>query len=356
MSGLIRSRSRASQRDARTGRGTTDRGVASIVVAAMLIPLVLVVAVVVDGARVLVQRQQAQDAAEAAATLAGSSWRPGSDPSACYTADMSLLVTDNAGDRAAGTCTWNGGASVGRFDVTVERQVDTLFGALLGRPAPTVTATASAEVGQAGAAGGLRPLGLCLNHPAVPGAEVPASGGKGGGGGGGGGKKPPAEVDPNAPVKIMIDSDDGGCGSASGNWGVLDLNGGSQSNSETQEWIQFGYQGLVSGNVNGNTGVPSGSFRLDTIVDPSNSDPSRIITVPLYRTIGGSGANATFEVVSFISLTVTDFKLTGSGRYIEVAFKTVDRPIYGAAGIDASLYRGVNSWRICALDDTGVCT
>jgi hypothetical protein len=154
----------------------------------------------------------------------------------------------------------------------------------------------------------------------------------------------------------MIDSDDGGCGSSSGNWGVLDLNGNSQSNSETQEWIELGYQGLVSGAVAGNTGIPSGSFRLDTIVDPSNSDPARIITVPLYRSIGGSGSNATFEVVSFIALTVTNFKLSGSGRFIEVAFKAPDRPVYGRSGISSSLYRGVNSWRICSLDGTGDCS
>jgi Flp pilus assembly protein TadG len=333
------------------GRSVRDRGVASVIVALMIVPLVLVVAVVVDGARVLVQRQQAQDAAEAAATLAGSTWQPGSKSANCLTAPMSSLVNANAGSGASASCRWQGSSEAGRFDVTVQRQVDMYFASLLGRRAPVVTARASAEVGRAAAAGGLRPLGLCINHPAVP-TGVPSSGGSGGGGG----KKGSTSPAPSGPVKIMIDGDDGGCGAAAGNWGVLDLNGGSQSNSETQEWIQFGYQGLVSGSVAGNTGIPSGSFRLDTIVDPTNSDPSRVITLPLYRSIGGTGSNATFEVVSFVAATITDFKVSGSGRYIEVVFKAVERPVYGRAGISSSLYRGVNSWRICSLDDNGACS
>jgi Flp pilus assembly protein TadG len=347
-------------------RQAGDRGVSSIVVALLIVPLVLVVAVVVDGARVLVQRQQTQDAAEAAVTLVASSWRPGSNLSAnCSTGSMVTLVAANAGE-ADSTCQWQASGVGGRFDVTVTRQVDTMFSSLLGRPAPTVTATATAEVGQASAAGGLRPLGLCISHPAVPGSGSTGggSGGGGGGGRGGGGRTttttttttsvaPPSGT---SSVRISVDGDEGGCGSASGNWSVLDLNGGSQSNNEVQDWIENGYQGVVSGVVPGNTGIPSGSFPIASIVDPSNADPSRVITVPLYRTISGAGANATFEVVSFISLTVTGFKLTGSDRYIEVAFKTEARPVYGAPGIDPSLYRGVNSWRICSLDDTGTCS
>jgi hypothetical protein len=329
-----------------------DHGVASSLFAVMLVPLVLVLAVVVDGGHVLMQRQQAQDAAEAGATLAGSTWQPGTKSANCVTSTMSSLVTENAGAGATTSCRWQGSSDAGRFDITVQRQVTTVFGRLLGRRAPTVTASASAEVGRAAAAGGLRPLGLCISHPGVP---TSSPDGKTGGGGGGGGKKS-SSPEPSGPTRILVDKDDGACGSASGNWGVLDLNGGSQSNSETQDWIENGYDGVVTGTVAGSVGIPSGSLRLETIVDPSNSDPNRIITIPLYRRIeGGGGSNAMFEVVSFIAVTVTDFKLSGSGRYIDVMFKTPQRPVYGTAGIGDANYRGVNSWRICALDDTATC-
>jgi Flp pilus assembly protein TadG len=330
-----------------------DGGVASVVTALMVVPLVMVLAVVVDGARVLVAQQRVQDAAEAAVTLSASTWQAGSNPSArCATSTMASQVTANAGPSADVACTWRSSSTGGRFEVVVTQRVELLFARLLRRPTPEVTATSAAEVGTARTASGLRPLGLCLNHPAIP--PAPTSGG-----GSGGGKKSTSTTVATGTygtkVRIEVDADDGRCGTASGNWGVLDLNGGSSSNSETQEWIEQGYTGTVAGTTSGSPGIPSGSLNLDAVVDPSNSDPARVITVPLYSTVSGGGSNAQFEIVSFIALTVTGFKLTGSGRYIEVVFKTTGRTAYGTTGIDATLYRGVNAWRICALDETRVC-
>jgi hypothetical protein len=106
-----------------------------------------------------------------------------------------------------------------------------------------------------------------------------------------------------------------------GNFGFLDLDGGSNSNLDTKEWIEDGYytdftippNGSVI--VSGDTGI-SGNSLLNSFLQIAGE----VVFFPIHTTVVNPGSNAQFTVVSFAAGRVTDVQLSGNpeDRHINV--------------------------------------
>lgn len=107
-----------------------------------------------------------------------------------------------------------------------------------------------------------------------------------------------------------------------GNFGLLDLNGGSNSNAETTEWIYNGYDdyfiipeatGYV--NIEGDPGISGGS--LNGAISSRIGDE---VVFPIFDLVTGQGANTIYRVIDLMGGIILDFKLTGAAaqRYINV--------------------------------------
>jgi hypothetical protein len=316
-----------------------DRGAVTVVVGIALVPLLLVCAVVVDGGRVFVDRQRVQTAAEAGALSGATAWARGG--AACGPS-VPAMVTSNAGGTATSTCSIYGATKPkkgapppppgGRVDVSVKLPVATIFSRLLRRTSTTVTAQASVLLGGARAVSDLRPLSLCRGAKAV--SEWINSG----------------YTDTNV-KRILIDSADGTCASTvSGNWAMLDLNGGSNSTSESREWIANGYpeEVRVPVTVAGEPGIPATSTDFGVI-------KGKTVVLPLYERAYIQGSISRFDVVSFAVVTIVGFNFSGSGasRYVDVKFQRA--PVVGKCCISETLHYGALAPQVCSLDGKGVC-
>jgi hypothetical protein len=87
----------------------------------------------------------------------------------------------------------------------------------------------------------------------------------------------------------------GGLGSDSvvpGNWGLLNLNGGSLSTQDLiDEILRAGLQKTI-----------------DSVI-------GQALTVAVYSTVAGNGANGEFTIVGFVSVTILDCRLNGNNPY-----------------------------------------
>jgi hypothetical protein len=107
-----------------------------------------------------------------------------------------------------------------------------------------------------------------------------------------------------------------------GNFGLLDLNGGSNSNAETVSWIENGYdQTFVIPEatsyvyIEGDPGISGGS--LNGAISSRLGDR---LLFPVFDEVTSQGANTDFRVIDLMGGIIWSFKLTGasSQRYINV--------------------------------------
>ena len=99
-----------------------------------------------------------------------------------------------------------------------------------------------------------------------------------------------------------------------GNFGILDLDGGSNSNAETAYWIENGYDGIFiipesTGyiNVEGDPGISGGS--LNGAISLRLDEP---VLFPVFDQVTGNGANTIYRVVDLVGGIITGFQLTGA--------------------------------------------
>jgi hypothetical protein len=107
-----------------------------------------------------------------------------------------------------------------------------------------------------------------------------------------------------------------------GNFGLLDLDGGANSNDDTEDWIEHGYDDVFAisestghANVEGDSGISGTSL--------SSSISSRIgqpVLFPVFDQVTGVGSNTVYRVVDFVGGIIQGFQLTGasSQRFINV--------------------------------------
>ncbi|MBI4372301.1 MAG: hypothetical protein HY585_01070 [Candidatus Omnitrophica bacterium] len=120
---------------------------------------------------------------------------------------------------------------------------------------------------------------------------------------------------------------------APGNFGFLDLDGGSNGTPDLRDWIEEGYDSEFiippggSLEIPGNPGIHGASLlnSFQTIID-------QVRFIPIHDHVSGSGNGAIYNVVAILAVRVRDVRLTGSqsNRYINleiISFSSSDLQI-----------------------------
>ncbi len=142
---------------------------------------------------------------------------------------------------------------------------------------------AGAAVGPAGSVLGIRPFAVCKVDAVA------------------------LEAAYQVPRNIVLDNhSDRGCGRASGNFGLMDLDGASNGKSELRDWIVDGYEVEVTAGKTlegkpGDTGGGALDDEMQTIVGDD-------VVLPVFDSVTGNGANARYAISGFISVAVCGFE------------------------------------------------
>lgn len=282
-----------------------EDGAAAVLIAVMTVVLVGILAFVTDFGMAYANVRTLQNGVDAAALAAAQEvLESSSGPGTCN--DMvaaapgaGSIATDAFASNAGADADLVGGIAVTCSDVVLPGQVVVtatgaqtspgFFGAVFGADDFDLTASAKAVVGPAASIVGLRPFAICesvadLRH-SVPGTVV----------------------------TLDFDNADAGCGTASGNFGLLDIagGGGSPGTPVVRGWIEDGYGDPVPAVppfvFEGRTGTPSTSYsdQFAAILD----EP---IVVPVYDTRTGHGSGSTYNITGFVGVEVCAVKLDPS--------------------------------------------
>ena len=102
-----------------------------------------------------------------------------------------------------------------------------------------------------------------------------------------------------------------------GNWGLLDLDGGSNSTPDLIDWIENGYPGKVSIDADmGYTwidGTPGWRAALEDVLQERIGEP---LLVCVYDEVTESGSNAEYRCIGFLRLILTYADLTGQNAEV----------------------------------------
>ncbi len=283
---------------------------------------------------------------DAAALAAAQTYANGGN--GCTSVAASYLTMNSPAAALTG-CTRSGvGAAGGLVTVTASEPVDAYFGPVIGFNDWTVTSATSALYGPITSPTGLRPFGLCVNGSADLQAFL---------------------ANPTAPAEFTIEynkehPDDCG-GTMPGNWGTVDFNGGSNSNQDTKDWVDNGYNGPVSASNHTVTSCVSEAHCYQA--DPGGvagvhnqvqnlEDSGIYFTLPVFNFGEGSGGNpnlSKMHLMAFIQVRILDHKVNGGNQddwffTFEVKPGLVSGTCCGGGGADGGL-RGIY---ICATDRT----
>lgn len=312
--------------------GNDPKGVIAIMTAVAFVPLALMLALVADAGLVWVARERLQNAVEATATASAAEWASGG--ASCSSSALGYLRADGANPDTS-SCSTTGTRRDGVVRVSGGENVELMFSDVVGRSTSQVSASTGVRIGAASAVRGLWPFGLCADNTAIAAwisAGFPAG----------------------RQARITFEQPSQLCGGdVSGNWAVLDFNGGSSSNSETQQWTTSGYLSVVTVGdvVNGSPGAPSFSLDMTPTIGTS-------ILFPLYRYPRNNGSNAHYTIVGFATARVDAVRLTGGAaqRSITVTFET-GTTAAGATNTTGSGGGnfGLSTWSVCSFDNYGVC-
>ena len=324
MSPFVRRRLLPARREAHD-----DRGSIAIMTAVAFVPLAMMLALVVDAGRVWVARERLQNGVEAAAMAGAAEWSKGG---ASCTSTATAYVSADGAAPASSTCSTTGTRSSGVVTVSATENTSLFFSNIVGRSTSRVSATARARIGTVSAVEGLWPFGLCADNAAIS-AWVAAG------------------FPANTSATITFQQSSQLCGGqVSGNWAILDFNGGSSSNSETQGWAESGYQSLITVGdvVYGSPGAPSTALDLSKVIGTT-------ILFPLYRYPKSTGSNATYTIVGFATARLDSVRFNGAAaqRSLTITFKTgtvADGATNGGGG-----NFGLVTWSVCSFDGYGVC-
>lgn len=305
------------------------RGSVSIMVAVMLVPITIFIAVVLDAGRVWVARIALQNGVEAAAVATATTWMK--DGPVCAAPALSMVSVDGSHPSAV-DCAVTGTNRRGTVLVSAAETVGLRLAQLVGRESADVSARIRVRIAPAGAAVRLWPLALCADATAV--RSWISSG-----------------MSSTANWTIYFEENAAGCGGTiPGNWGVLDFNGGANSNEETKEWVLGDYPEAVSiGDIiPGNPGIPSTALDLNARVGDS-------VTFALFDLATSTGNGATYRIVGFARARIVDVVVTGAPAKTHLTVRFEKGTTSGGPGFDDDTDFGVLSWGICSIDSHGGC-
>ncbi|MCP3936553.1 MAG: hypothetical protein GY708_14400 [Actinomycetia bacterium] len=308
-----------------------ETGAAAIILALSMTVLMGAAAIVLDAGDIWQQRRQLVGAVDAGALAAAAEFATGSDGCDDMADDY---VVSNAPDTDSIICTASENGGAGQVTVSSSVTVTHALAQVLGRDSTEVTASSTARWGPATAMSGLRPFGLCEGSPGFEAWQ--ASG---------------HSTEDVFRIQYSKDQANACGGPAPGNWGMLDFNGGSNSNNETKDWVRYGYPGEVEAPqwIEGDPGAFSPSLPISDIVGD-------VIQVPVFDGYNGAGgANAEFHVIGFVSLIIVDYKANGqqAKRYLDVQFQSTIAA--GKCCDGATVDMGTSVVGLCAVEDEGSC-
>lgn len=318
---------------ARRCRG--DRGAVLVIVSVFMIVAVIMTAAVVDLGGLRQEKKEVTLSTDAAA-LAGASLADMEDPeliaSGSTPVDCTLVATDslapnnddfatvqsavddyldrNGGSSGLDCQVVRTGARRGYVLVSADEIVEFAFGPAIGTASGSVAGVSVAAIQEHAGGGGLRPLAVCADGSTLGGTATDV--------------RRLIEEAEDAPDGVLnsglgrdltfaIDkaNEEEGCGVATGNFGQLDMNGGSNPNSCNNPdgfcWqMENGYDGPVTNPVRGDTGnnfVPSSDAIEGLIANGIR------FYVPVYNTAAGSGGTAEFNITHYLEASFIDYCL-----------------------------------------------
>lgn len=290
-----------------------DRGATSALIVLMLAVFLGLIALVVDVTAGWQGRRQLVTTTDAAALAAAHDFVEGNNGCSTTAADY---VNRNDGDATMTACTHvaPSGSTPGRVTVEAVSTVDFIFAPVLGFADTDVTSSTTVNYDNvATVSGGLRPFGLCIDHL----TEI----------------DPPSGPTPDNGIIYRIyygraaqATNCNGLDPISGNWGVLDFDGGSNSNADIKDWTQNGYTGppdvSIGDWIEGTPGSYSNSVtdELDYLI--ANVDHFTLPIFSEYNDLGGG--NAEFLIANFAEVKLHGYQTTGAqdDRYIDLEFVT----------------------------------
>jgi hypothetical protein len=258
------------------------------------------------------------------------------------------LITANSAEATMTACTPSWTARSGSVTVKANRNVDFYLAPVIGKTNGDVDAETTAKWGIPDAVSGLRPFGLCVDANLAIAAFVRNG------------------VMPVGDLRITYGkSQPTACGgNVPGNWGLVDFDGGSNSNADTQDWVRNGYPGLVEAGTLGSPcgAEPSACYPGDTgaYSNSLNSEMASLeasgeaFALPVFDSVTGNGSNASLHLVAFLWVKLIDHKTTGAAasRYLTVRVTTGISQGTCCVTNPSAIDTGLRVVKICATDAT----
>jgi hypothetical protein len=321
--------------DGRRGIGPDRENGAVLVIAVFIVVVVIAsAAFAVDAGSLWSSHRRLRTSTDAAALAAAQSYAEGVDGCAGI---AETYATANDPGATVTDCHDHPNGDAGYVTVAAERTVDLQFAGIFGLDTSDVTSTTHAMYGFPTAAAGMRPMGLCADASPELVAWL---------------NLPTGPTGDSGPIRIGYTKDHpDACGDdAPGNWGMLDFNGGENSNAETKTWVSNGYPETVPlspPSIPGDTGAfsPSIDGELAGLLGEQ-------FALPIFDNVTGSGSNATFDLVAFVWVKLVDYQVSGSeaDRWLELEFQAHEVIQGTCCGPTGGLDTGVRAVRICATD------
>ena len=293
-------------------RHKQDRGQAYVISILFLAVLLAMAAAVLDIGSWYRADRSLQATVDSAA-LAGAQALPGS------TATASALASQYAAKNGGGTMNVQFRSKVVPNDtITVNgsRPAPGFFSQMLGVNSVTVHATATARVGGLFAAKWVVPIVVDEKHPKLQCNPNPCAG---------------------ATELNYLHLKNNGSPDGSGNFGFINLTGGSSGSSDLGQLIDNGWdQYMELGDYDAITG---NMFSSTNIGDKLKARIGDVLLFPIYRKIDGTGTGAHYEIVGWAAFKLTGLDLAGNkeklfGEFVGVTWDAIQAENASEAGVD----------------------
>ncbi|MFT7649180.1 MAG: hypothetical protein ACI8Y4_003937 [Candidatus Poriferisodalaceae bacterium] len=295
-----------------------ESGAYAVMFAVLTVVIMGMAALAIDIGDVRQTRVGLVTATDAAALAAAQTFSTSAD--GCGAVDDDYVARNDPDAAVTGCVHIPATSTSGRVSVAASTEVSHAFASVFGFDSTNVAAESEAYYGQPSGLKGLRPFGLCGASSEFL-TWIAA------------GRPVPSPI-----YTITYDKDQpSACGdTVPGNWGLIDFNGGANSNQETRDWVSNGYPGTVFAPAwyEGDPGSFSNSLPLPDLLNQQ-------FHVPVFDAWNENpGGNAEFHIVGMLGVTLHGFKANGRerNRYLELSFNTgvVPGPCCGT-GVDTGL-------------------
>lgn len=272
-----------------------ESGQAVIMTVIFLVVLVGAAALTTDVGAWYRQQRQAQATADAAA-LAGAQALPASDTTQAQTLAQQYADANGGGVDDIGFS--SGFENNDTVTVDVKKSVPSFFANVFSIDHATVTATASARAGVPNQVFGLAPIAVDKHHPDLTGPGCPCF---------------------DASTTLCLGT---ACNHLPpGAFGMINLDGGSNSDPELGDWVQSGYSGYLG--LGQYLSDPGAKFNSTPVQSALSNRIGTDLLFPVYDRTGGGGAGGYYNVIGWVGFHLTGFSGSGSSGELDGWFTKV---------------------------------